>query len=87
MLHVRGYSAVVEDRLATIKAIRERLAEGRPQLNKAFAAARLRCEAVMLDAVATVERCRSAQLRRATHRRENDIRGHSPDGDDNGKGR
>jgi hypothetical protein len=68
----------VDDRVATIQALRERVAEGRPQLTKAFADARMRCEAVMLDAVATLERCRAAKSRREAHRKIDEVSGISP---------
>jgi hypothetical protein len=65
---VSGYPALVDDhRLETIRAIRERLAADRPQLSKALVAAHMRCEAVLLDAIATLQRCRAAQVRRAAH--------------------
>jgi hypothetical protein len=73
----------VDDRLATIQALRERVAEGRPQLTKAFAEARMRCAAVMLDAVATLERCRAAKIRREAHRKSDEVSGISrPDHSD-----
>jgi hypothetical protein len=46
----------------------ERTAADWPQLEKAFAEARTRCQAVMVDAAALVERCRSAKIRRAADR-------------------
>jgi hypothetical protein len=76
----------VDHRLRTILAIRERLAADRPHLKKALIAAHMRCEAVVLDAIATLERCRAAQLRRAAHRHGNNDSTHSARQRGNGTG-
>jgi hypothetical protein len=55
----------VDERLDAIRAFREELGTDRVHLRKAVDNARLRSEAVIMDAAATVERCRSAQQRRA----------------------
>jgi hypothetical protein len=58
----------VDNRLAAIQDMRQRLVARRLDLTKAVANARMRCAAVIMDAVATVERCQDAQRRRAAHR-------------------
>jgi hypothetical protein len=59
----------VDKRLEAMRARRERVLAERMQLTKILTDARLRCQAVMLDSVATLERCRSARDRRAAQRR------------------
>lgn len=50
-----------------MRALRERVKADLPRLAKAVDNARLRSEAVILDAIATLDRCRTAQERREIH--------------------
>ena len=58
------YSQRVDEKVNKVRALRERVKADLPRLAKAVDNARLRSEAVILDAIATVDRCRTAQVRR-----------------------
>jgi hypothetical protein len=63
----RGYSHSVDEQADKVRALRERVKADLPRLAKAVDNARLRSEAVILDAIATLDRCRAAQERREIH--------------------
>ena len=56
----------MRERLNELRAIRERLAEQRPHLEKSLEDARVRYEAVLRDASAMIEWCRACQAKRTS---------------------
>ena len=66
-VHRHGYSHPVDEQADKVRALRERVKADLPRLAKAVDYARLRSEAVILDAIATLDRCRAAQHRREVH--------------------